>query len=235
MQTKEFSLDIKGVESDGSFEGYASTFGGSPDSYGDIISPGAFAQSLVKHRREGSMPLMLFGHAHNDLPIGNWTDLSEDGKGLFAKGTLDLEDPFGSRVHRALKQKRVRGLSIGYETKKSHPDDKMPGVQFLDEIDLWEVSVVNFPANRRSLVEAVKSEQYSQLREKLAAGDLPSEREFEKGMRDAFGLSNSEAERVVRLFFKQAQGDPGVITTEPSVKRLLALTRAATAGISIRT
>jgi len=234
MQTKEFSLDVKSVESDGSFEGYASTFGGAPDSYGDVISPGAFAESLVKHRREGSMPLMLYGHAHNDLPIGSWSELSEDGKGLFAKGLLDLEDPFGSRVHRALKQKRVRGLSIGYETKKSHDDEKRHGVRFLDEVELWEVSVVNFPANRRSLVESVKSEQYAQLREKFAAGELPSEREFEKGMRDAFDLSNSEAERVVRLFFKRAQGDPGVITTSPAAS-LTAIARAAAASISIRT
>lgn len=199
MQTKEFSLDVKSVESDGSFEGYASTFGGPPDSYGDVVSPGAFALSLVKHRREGTMPLMLFGHAHNDLPIGSWTEFAEDGKGLLAKGTVDLEDPFGMRVHRALKGKRVRGLSIGYETKKSRPDDKRPGVKFLDEVDLWEVSVVNFPANRRSLVDNVKSI--------LDAGNVPTVREFEEFLRDA-GFSKALATAIASKATPHLRGDP---------------------------
>lgn len=199
MLTKEFTLDVKAVADDGTFEGYASTFGGPPDSYGDIISPGAFAESLVKHRREGTMPLMLFGHAHNDLPLGNWTDLSEDGKGLFGRGAVDLEDPFGARVHRALKQKRVRGLSIGFETKKSHPDDKRPGVRFLDEIDLWEVSVVNFPANRRSLVQSVKTI--------LDGGNVPTVREFEEFLRDA-GFSKSLATAIAGKATPHLRGDP---------------------------
>lgn len=44
MQTKDFALSVKGTEEDGTFEGYASTFGGAPDSYGDVIAPGAFAE-----------------------------------------------------------------------------------------------------------------------------------------------------------------------------------------------
>ncbi|RYG75569.1 MAG: HK97 family phage prohead protease, partial [Alphaproteobacteria bacterium] len=157
MLHKDFGLEVKDVSESGVIEGYASVFGGAPDSYGDIVLPGAFADTLVKHKREGTMPLMLWGHKAGDLPIGDWTDMAEDGKGLWAKGQLDLEDEVGRRVHRALKRRSVRGLSIGYETQKSETDPKKPGINFLKTLDLWEVSPVNFPAQRRAQITSVKS------------------------------------------------------------------------------
>lgn len=45
----------------GLLSGYASVFGGKPDSHGDIIAPGAYAASLKAHREAGTVPLMLFG------------------------------------------------------------------------------------------------------------------------------------------------------------------------------
>lgn len=196
MKTKDFALQVKDVAADGVFEGYASTFGGAPDSYGDIITPGAFAQSLAKHRREGTMPMMFFGHqSSSELPIGDWLDMAEDGKGLWAKGQFALDDPLGARVHAAAKNKRVGGLSIGYETRKSHPDDKRPGVQFLDEIHLWEASVVNFPANRRARIELVKSERFEDFAKRLRDGEPPPIKEFEDILREA-GIPRAMAKNI---------------------------------------
>lgn len=204
MKTKDFRLEVKGLTEEGTFEGYASTFGGSPDSYGDIITAGAFAQSLVKHRREGTMPMMFFGHqSSNELPIGDWLEMSEDGKGLWAKGQLALDDPVGSRVHSHLKNKRVRGLSIGYEAKSSHPDDKRPGVTHLDAIDLWEVSVVNFPANRRSRVEAVKNDRMEDFARRLRDGEPPPIKEFEDLLREA-GIPKSMATSIASVGYAKA-------------------------------
>src|SRR3546814_3158620 len=103
------------------------------------------------------MPLLLWGHNASELPIGNWVDMAEDGKGLWGKAQIDLDDPVGQRVHKALKRKSVRGLSIGYETIERKTDPKRPGINLLEKLELWEVSVVNFPANRRSLVTGVKA------------------------------------------------------------------------------
>lgn len=223
MLAKEFNFEIKEVSQTGEFEGYASTFGGSPDAYGDIIAPGAFVASLAKHKREGTAPLMLFGHNSRDVPIGNWTDLAEDGKGLYAKGMIDIEDPSALRVYRAIKRKSVRGLSIGYEVIQSTNDPDRPGVTTLDELQLWEVSIVNFPANRRSVVTAVKAET-KELRDRLAAGDRLTVREWEGLLKKEFDLSNSEAERAVRINLKNGQGDP-VTTAESGSKFMEALLR----------
>lgn len=199
-QKKEFALEVKDVKDAGEFEGYASTFNGEPDSYGDIVAPGAFVDSLVDHKRKGTMPLMLWGHNSMDVPIGNYTDMAEDGKGLYVKGQIDLEDDFAARVHRAMKRKAVRGLSIGYDTREEKRDPKT-GINTLIKVDLWEVSPVNFPANRRSVITAVK-EDTRELREKLAGGDRLTVREWEKLFKRELGLSNSEAERAVRINLK---------------------------------
>jgi HK97 family phage prohead protease len=206
METKDFALQVKAVGEEGTFEGYAATFGGAPDPYGDIITAGAFGPSLVRHRREGTMPLMLFGHDAGDLPIGSWTEMSEDGKGLLVNGTIALDDPVGVRVHAALKGKRVRGLSIGGRTKASRPDEKRPGVRFLDEFELFEVSVVNFPANRAARVHAVKSEPWFRL-EELARRFRDAEtiqiKEFEEVLRDA-GFPKSAAVQIASAGWPKA-------------------------------
>jgi phage head maturation protease len=63
MLHKAFGLDVKAVSDEGVIEGYASVFRRRARlSYGDIVAPGAFVDSLAKHKREGTMPLMLWGH-----------------------------------------------------------------------------------------------------------------------------------------------------------------------------
>ncbi len=199
MQHKDFGLSVKDVSDAGIIEGYGSVFGGAPDSYGDIVMPGAFAETLAKHRREGTMPLMLWGHQAGELPIGNWTDMAEDGKGLWVQGQVDIEDPVGVRVHRALKRKAVRGLSIGYETIERKTDPKRPGVSLLEKLELWEVSPVNFPAQRRALVDTVKSH--------LEAGELPTVREFEGLLREA-GFSKAKATAIAAAATPHLRGEP---------------------------
>jgi hypothetical protein len=187
MLHKSFGLDVKAVSDAGVIEGYASVFGGAPDAYGDIIAPGAFSDTLAAHKRNGTMPLMLWGHDASQPPIGNWEDMAQDGKGLWVQGTVDLEDTMGQRVHRALKRKAMKGLSIGYETIESENDPKRPGVRILKSVDLWEVSPVNFPAQVRAAVDTVKS--YT------SGGNLPSLPEFEEFLREA-GFSKSQATAI---------------------------------------
>lgn len=214
MLHKGFSFDIKAVSDEGLVEGYASVFGGAPDSYGDIIAPGAFAASLTKHKREGTMPLMLWSHNSNEPPIGNWGDIAEDGKGLWVQGQIDLEDALGGRVHRALKGKRMKGLSIGYETLDSESDPKRPGVRILKEVELWEVSPVNFPAQRRAAVDNVKSY--------LSGGTMPTVREFEEALRE-IGFSRKQAELLAGSCKPHLRGEPGSVADDDAVKFLRAL------------
>lgn len=186
MQHKDVGLQVKSVSDAGVVVGYGSTFGGEPDSYGDIIEKGAFADSLAEHRKNGTMPLMLWGHNASDVPIGDWTEAKEDDRGLYLEGKIDLEDPLGARVHRAMKRGSVKGLSIGFDVKSKRFDEDKPGIRFLEKLGLWEVSPVNFPANTNAQLVSVKN---------IRADGLPSLPEFERFLREA-GFSKSEATAI---------------------------------------
>jgi HK97 family phage prohead protease len=141
---------------EGTIEGYASYFGGEPDSYGDIIAQGAYSKTLAQHAQEGSLPVMLCGHDMRE-PIGRWTDAKEDGRGLFVRGKLNLETDAGKRAHSHVKAGDVRGLSIGYSIYPDGYTYNDDGTRTLKAIDLREISLVTIPAQRRAGITAVKS------------------------------------------------------------------------------
>lgn len=200
-------LEIKKLKDDGEFEGYGSTFGGEPDSYGDIIAPGAFADSLAAHTAAGTMPKMFWQH-NRDEPIGKWTEAVEDEKGLFLRGRLNMEVQRAREAHALLKNRDIDGLSIGYRIKEYKVDTET-GIWTLEKLDLKEVSVVSIGANENATITSVKALKAAhQLTDRLKAGDRLTEREFETWLK-GLGFSNSEAERAARVCLK-GQGEPAV-------------------------
>ncbi|RYC10065.1 HK97 family phage prohead protease [Ciceribacter ferrooxidans] len=198
MKTKDFSLQVKGLSEDGTFEGYGSIFG-NVDSYGEKVMPGAFVASLAKHRREGSNVLMLWQHNPSE-PIGIWEDLAEDAKGLWGKGRLILEVQKARETHALMKASAIGGLSIGYREVKVTPDGN---VRNLEELDLREISPVSFPANRRARIESVKSERMDEFARRLRDGDPMPIKEFEDILREA-GVPKSMAVAIASHGYAKA-------------------------------
>ena len=190
MKTKHFDVgfEIKAVNADGTVEGYGSVFG-VRDNYDDVIAKGAFVQSLKDHKAAGTMPAMLWQH-DADKPIGVWTEMVEDEKGLRIKGQLAMETVKGKEAHALLKMGALNGLSIGFMSKE-WAYDRDTEVRTLTAIDLWEVSLVTFPANEKARITNVKS-----------ADELQAPKDAEKVLRDA-GFSKSDAtafvSRVMRM------------------------------------
>lgn len=147
-----FTLDVKAVGDDGTFEGYASIFG-LADLGRDVVSTGAFGKSLAS--RPAAKVKMFRQHRHDD-PIGIWTDLVEDGKGLKAKGRLILDTTLGRETYALMKAGALDGLSIGFRVLKD-TFDRTKGLRILQELDLVEISVVAFPMNKASTVTSVKA------------------------------------------------------------------------------
>jgi HK97 family phage prohead protease len=180
MKTKDFALQVKDLSEDGTFEGYGSVFG-NVDSYGEKVMPGAFVESLARHKREGSNVLMLWNHDSRE-PIGVWEDLAEDAKGLWGKGRFLLDIQRAREVHSLAKAKAIGGLSIGYREIEVEPDGQ---VRLLKKLDLYEISPVTFPANRRARIESVKSERMEEFARRLRDGDPMPIKEFEDILREA--------------------------------------------------
>ena len=198
MKTKDFALHVKDVSDEGTFVGYGSIFGNA-DSYGEIVEPGAFLKSLSRPTKGKSKPLMLWQHNPNE-PIGVWDDLAEDAKGLKGTGRLVLETTRGREVYALLKAGAVRGLSIGYREIKAEPDGNL---RRLKELDLMEISVVSFPANRRASVAAVKSERMDEFARRLRDGDPMPIKEFEDILREA-GVPKSMAVQIASVGYAKA-------------------------------
>lgn len=181
-QRLDIPLTVKSVSDSGEFEGYGSVFG-VKDSYSDIIVPGAFAKSLAAWQEKGRMPALLWQHNMSE-PIGIYTEMREDETGLFLKGRLLIDDdPLAKRAHAHMKAGSLSGLSIGY-VLNDYDYDNQKDAFILKDIDLWEVSLVTFPANDEARISNVKS--------LLERGETPPPSKVEKALREV-GFSGSQA------------------------------------------
>ncbi len=125
---------------DGRIEGYACVFD-KVDLGRDLIERGAFARSLAARGAAGVR--LLYQHDPAE-PIGVWTDLIEDGRGLYVRGRLSLEVQRAREVMSLVREGALDGLSIGFKAVSARTDPRTR-VRRLARIDLWEVSVVTFP------------------------------------------------------------------------------------------
>lgn len=175
LDMKFVGVTPEAIEDNGTIKGYASLFG-VKDQGGDIVMPGAFAESLGN----GRSVKMLWNHDPAQ-PIGRWNVVREDEKGLYVEGRLALKTQRGLEVYEMLKDGVIEGLSIGYRTVRSK---RTAAGRELWSLDLWEISIVTFPMLVESRVADVKG---------FEDGNFALlKREVEKLVREA-GFSASEA------------------------------------------
>lgn len=181
----ERPFEVKAVAEDGIFEGFGSVFG-NVDSYKEVVAPGAFSETLAAWKTAGKLPPVLWQHRSGE-PIGPYLEMEEQPVGLWVKGRLLVNDVQRAKEARALMQaKAVNGLSIGFVTREDSYD-RVTGIRTLKKVDLWEVSVVTFPANPAAQISSVKS----------AIGAIQTLAEAETFLRDVGRLSKADATALI--------------------------------------
>lgn len=202
LSRKSYPMEIKEIDDSGYFSGYGSVFD-VIDDWDDIIVRGAFENSL-----QAKMPVMLWQHDSTE-PIGVYERIHEDEIGLWLEGRLILDVEKGREAYILLKNRAIRGLSIGFlplawewETRDN------VRVRVLKEVDLWEVSLVTFPANPKAVVDEVKTV-----------------RGLENFLRDA-GFSRSEARAALAAVKADSQRDVEAEDTKKAADALLYTIRA---------
>lgn len=170
-ETKRAGLPPDEVEPDGTFSGYASLFG-RPDLAGDLIEPGAFAKSL---RARGASGIRMLWQHDPAEPIGVWTEIAEDARGLRVTGRLTGEVARAREVTALMRAGAIDGLSIGFRTVKARTD-RRTGIRHLIEVDLWEISVVTFPMLADARVGGMKRSPWARGGEAAAAIRRATER-----------------------------------------------------------
>lgn len=148
----------------GAFSGYASLFN-VPDMGNDVVAPGAFTQSL---QLRGARGIRLLFHHDAAQPIGVWTSLREDARGLFAQGQLSLDNSKARDIAALLASGAIDGLSIGFRAAQAGRNGK-GSPRRLTQIDLWEISIVTFPMLLGARVTTVKT----QPRSRSPTGPVP--------------------------------------------------------------
>ena len=164
IETKRAPLDINNVDAEGVSEGYASLFG-ALDLGGDIVMPGAFADGL---RKLGASSVKMLWQHEPGHPLGIWTSLIEDSRGLKVRGKLNLNVARARETLALMRDGAIDGLSIGYRTRRAVKDAKS-GVRRLYALDLIEISIVTFPMLLQARVESVKQDAPTRWRKAATA------------------------------------------------------------------
>ena len=150
------------MPADGIVEGYASTFDREPDSYGDVVAKGAFEDSLARWRESGKPIPLLYGHSTDDpeYNIGKVVDAYEDERGLFVRAEFDADNPKAQYVRKLVKEGRLYQFSFAYQVLDAGTVELEGGLEAyeLRKLDIFEVSLVQIPANQHAEVTEVKSD-----------------------------------------------------------------------------
>jgi HK97 family phage prohead protease len=157
---RQMPLTLKAEQETGLITGYASVFN-VRDSQGDIIVPGAFLRSLADWRRQGRFPALLWQHDPRQ-PVGVITDLVEDARGLMLRARLALGSEAGREAWALVQAGAVDGLSIGFRTVRA--ERGRDGTRQIQDVALWEVSLVTFPANGAARIASMKAALMASVR-----------------------------------------------------------------------
>ena len=119
--------------------GYLSSFG-NIDSDNDIIEKGAFTKSINERFND-----IFYLQQHNwERPLGKFTKLVEDEKGLYFEGEV-INTSYGIDQLKLYEAGIVKEHSIGFVTVKS--DKASTGTRLIKEVKLYEGSAVTLGAN----------------------------------------------------------------------------------------
>lgn len=152
------SFEIKADDA-GTISGYFSTYDRIPDSYGDIIAPGAFANT-IKARKESGHPFPLAWNHDLDQIIGTVDpeDIKETEKGPLMTASF-FNTQLAQEKREIVKSGAVYQFSFAYDVLDWAPVELEDGTKAneLREIELFEISIVPIPANQRAVMTEVKA------------------------------------------------------------------------------
>lgn len=156
MEYKTFPFEVKDIDEQGVFWGYASVFG-NPDAawpMPEVVEPGAFAKTLKERAHK-----VRICHQHDwKEVIGKPVELREDERGLYVKAQLVLDVQRAREDYALMKAGALDELSIGYQVIKDElgtVDGQK--IRRLKELKLYEISPVTVAANDQAVITGVKA------------------------------------------------------------------------------
>ena len=151
------SFELKADES-GTISGYFSTYDRIPDSYGDVIAPGAFTET-IKARKESGHPFPLCWNHDLDQIIGmvDPDNIKDTEKGPLMTASF-FDTQLAQEKREIVKSGVVYQFSFAYDVLEEGPAEDIKANE-LRKLDLYEVSIVPIPANQNAVMTEVKAEE----------------------------------------------------------------------------
>ena len=199
---------------EGEFIVYPSTFTREPDSYGDVVAKGAFAEGLKEWADSGDVMPGMFLHDPNQI-VASAIEMGEDDHGWWVKGSFD-EDPQAQRIYRHLKGGRLAALSFAYDTRSEGEVELEDGrkANELRELMPLEFSFMpkGFAANSDTSVLAVKAAADALLLGPQSGRNLPT-----KSV-DELRAAHVALGNVLTAISEDAQGEDGKASGDAEAK-----------------
>jgi len=153
---KEFSVK-SAAEDTGTISGYFSTYDRKVDSYGDIVAPGAFTET-IKAREDSGHPFPLCWNHDLDQIIGKVDSIEDTEKGPLMTASF-FDTPLAQEKREIVKSGVVYQFSFAYDVLEAGPVELEDGTKAneLRKLDLFEVSIVPIPANQNAVLTDVKA------------------------------------------------------------------------------
>ena len=155
---KEFAL-LKGGTDAGKISGYFSTYDRVPDAYGDVIAPGAFAETIQK-RKESGHPFPLCWNHDLDQIIGSVDpeDIIETERGPLMTASF-FDTPLAQEKREIVKSGVVYQFSFAFDILEDGTAELDDGFKAheLRKLELFEISIVPIPANQNAVMTDIKS------------------------------------------------------------------------------
>ena len=152
------SFEMKANEL-GGISGFFSTYDKTPDSYGDIIEPGAFTETFKKREESGHPFPLCFNHDFSAV-IGAVDSVKDTEKGPYIEAHF-LDTQLAQDVRKMLQSGAIYQFSFAYDVlgaREPDEEEKKAGVEnVLTKVEVYEVSVVTVPANQNAVATEVKA------------------------------------------------------------------------------
>jgi len=174
---KDSRIEIKADSDEWTITGYASTR--DIDRQDDIVEPKAFEDTMLVYMKN---PVLQYGHNYGAPPIGKILEYEIKRKGLWIKAKIsETADDIWALVKEGI----LKGLSIGFRIVESvDVEEGKAVIRKIRKLDLFEISIVNVPANASALIESAKGLGI-ELKSIKVASDIkptPTRKELEMGI-----------------------------------------------------
>ena len=162
--TKQAAATVKAVGTgelaEGEFIALVAVFN-NVDSYGDVVMPGAFTDTLADWTARKAVLPVVWAHRWEDpfSHIGHVIEAEETVEGLLVKGLLDLENPTAVQVRKLLVDGRINQFSFGFDVDEGGWGERDGReVYELKKLTLHEVGPCLLGVNRQTELRDVKGQ-----------------------------------------------------------------------------